>query len=61
MPTSSGEIGTSVVLSRVAYLATDIFGFDRSHNIVQPNAFFTVKSNGVEVEGSVSPYPGLNA
>ncbi|MHC2434485.1 hypothetical protein ACVMB0_001860 [Bradyrhizobium sp. USDA 4451] len=52
----TGEIGTSVVLSRVAYLATDIFGLDRSHNIVQPNAFFTVKSSGVEVEGSVSPY-----
>ncbi|MGY3531774.1 hypothetical protein ACVISU_004542 [Bradyrhizobium sp. USDA 4452] len=52
----TGEIGTSLVLSRVAYLATDIFGLDRSHNIVQPNVFFTVKSSGVDVEGSVSPY-----
>jgi hypothetical protein len=52
----TGEIGTSVALSRVAYLDTDIFGLDRSHNIVQPNAFFSVKTNGVEVEGSVSPY-----
>lgn len=52
----TGEIGTSVALSRVAYLDTDIFGLDRSHNIVQPNAFFSVKTSGVEVEGSVSPY-----
>ncbi|KJC51587.1 hypothetical protein UP09_01420 [Bradyrhizobium sp. LTSP885] len=52
----TGEIGTSVALSRVGYLDTDIFGLDRSHNIVQPNAFFSVKTSGVEVEGSVSPY-----
>lgn len=52
----TGEIGTSVALSRVAYLNNDIFGLDRSHNIVQPNAFFSVRTNGVEVEGSVSPY-----
>jgi hypothetical protein len=52
----TGEIGTSVALSRVVYLDTDIFGLDQSHNIVQPNAFFSVKTNGVEVEGSVSPF-----
>lgn len=53
---ATGEIGSSVALSRVGYLATDLFGLDRSHNIVQPNAFLTVKANGVEVEGSLSPY-----
>lgn len=51
-----GEIGTSVALSRVAYLNTDIFGLDRSQNRIQPNAFFNVKANGLEVEGSVSPF-----
>ncbi|AUC93720.1 hypothetical protein CWS35_04965 [Bradyrhizobium sp. SK17] len=53
---ATGEIGSSVALSRVSYLATDLFGLDRSHDIVQPNAFVTVKANGVEVEGSLSPY-----
>src|SRR5882757_3704421 len=52
----TGEIGASVALSRVAYLETDIFGLDRSHSRVQPNAFFSVEANGVEVEGSVSPF-----
>jgi len=53
----TGEIGASVALSRVAYLnTTNIFGFDRSQNRVQPNAFFSVRTNGVEVEGSVSPF-----
>ncbi|WP_426438031.1 hypothetical protein [Bradyrhizobium genosp. P] len=52
----TGVIGTSVAMSRVAYLDTDIFGLDRSHNIVQPNAFFSVKTNGFDVEGSVSPF-----
>ncbi|MCA6123988.1 hypothetical protein J6500_19115 [Bradyrhizobium sp. WSM 1704] len=53
---ASGEIGTSIALSRVSYLATDLFGLDRSQNRLQPNAFFSVKTNGVEVEGSVSPF-----
>jgi len=52
----SGEIGTSVTLSRVAYLATDILGLDRSHDIVQPNAFFSAKVSGIELEGSLSPF-----
>ncbi|QPF84736.1 hypothetical protein IC762_34995 [Bradyrhizobium genosp. L] len=52
----TGEIGTSVAVSRVTYLDTDIFGLDRSHNRIQPNAFFNVKTSGVEVEGSVSPF-----
>jgi hypothetical protein len=51
-----GEIGTSVTLSRVSYLALDILGLDRSHDIVQPNAFFSAKVSGVELEGSLSPY-----
>jgi hypothetical protein len=52
----TGEIGASVTLSRVSYLALDILGFDRSHDIVQPNAFFTAKVSGIELEGSLSPY-----
>jgi hypothetical protein len=51
-----GEVGTSVALSRVAYLAPDILGFDRSHDVVQPNAFFSAKVSGIELEGSLSPY-----
>ena len=53
---AAGEIGASVALSRVAYLAPDILGQDRSHNILQPNAFLTAKVSGVEIEGSLSPY-----
>jgi hypothetical protein len=51
-----GEVGTSVGLSRVSYFATDIFSLDRSHSIVQPNAFFKAKVAGAELEGSLSPY-----
>jgi hypothetical protein len=51
-----GEIGTSVALSHVGYQALDILGLDRSHNILQPNAFFTAKLSGVELEGSLSPF-----
>jgi hypothetical protein len=51
-----GEIGASVALSRVAYLAPDILGLERSHNIVQLNAFFTAKVSGIELEGSLSPF-----
>jgi hypothetical protein len=51
-----GEAGTSVALSRVGYFATDIFGLDRSHTVIQPNAFFKAKAAGVELEGSLSPY-----
>jgi hypothetical protein len=51
-----GEIGASVALSRVAYFAPDIFGLDHSHDIVQPNAFFTAKVSGIELEGSLSPF-----
>jgi Putative beta-barrel porin 2 len=53
---NGGEVGTSVAFSRVAYLAPDIFGLDRSHDVVQPNAFFSAKVNGIELEGSLSPY-----
>jgi hypothetical protein len=52
----AGEIGTSVALSHVGYSAPDILGMDRSHDIVQPNAFFTAKVSGVELEGSLSPF-----
>jgi hypothetical protein len=52
----TGEIGASVALSRVSYLALDILGFDRSHDIMQPNAFFTAKVSGIDLEGSLSPY-----
>src|SRR6202012_994240 len=45
-----GEVRTSVALSRVNYLATDILGFDRSHDVVQPNLFFNAKVSGVELE-----------
>ena len=51
-----GEIGASMALSRVAYLAPDILGQDRSHNMIQPNAFVTAKVSGVEIEGSLSPF-----
>lgn len=51
-----GEAGTSVALSRVAYFATDIFGLNRSHSVIQPNAFFNAKVSDVELEGSLSPY-----
>jgi hypothetical protein len=51
-----GEVGTSVALSRVSYFAPDILGMDRSHDVIQPNAFFTAKVSGVELEGSLSPY-----
>jgi hypothetical protein len=52
----AGEIGTSLAVSRVAYLAADIFGLDHSHNVVQPNAFFSAREGGIELEGSLSPY-----
>jgi hypothetical protein len=52
----AGEIGTSVALSRVSYLAPDILGLNRSHDIVQANAFFTAKVSGIELEGSLSPF-----
>jgi hypothetical protein len=53
---AGGEVGTSVALSRVAYLAPDIFGADRSHDVVQPNAFFNATMSGLELEGSLSPF-----
>jgi hypothetical protein len=52
----SGEVGASVALSRVGYFALDILGFDRSHNIVQPNMFFNASVKGLQLEGSLSPF-----
>ncbi len=55
---ATGEIGSSVALSRVGYLATDLFeARSQPQHRLQPNAFLTpVKANGVEIEGSLSPY-----
>jgi hypothetical protein len=53
---AAGEVGTSIALSRIAYLAPDILGFDRSHNIVQPNVFFNATVSGLQLEGSLSPF-----
>jgi hypothetical protein len=52
----TGEIGASVAVSRVSYLALDILGLNRSHDILQPNAFFTARVSGIDLEGSLSPY-----
>jgi hypothetical protein len=52
----TGEVGASVAVSRVAFLETDILGLDHSHDIIQPNAFFSAKIEGLELEGSLSPY-----
>jgi hypothetical protein len=52
----TGEIGTSVALSRVSYLAPDILGLDRSHNRIQANGFFNAKVGDIELEGSLSPF-----
>jgi hypothetical protein len=51
-----GEIGASVALSRVSYFEDDILGLDRSHDVVQPNLFFSTSLSGFQLEGSVSPY-----
>jgi hypothetical protein len=51
-----GEAGMSVAGSRVAYLAPDILGLNRSHNVVQPNLFFNAGIGRLELEGSLSPY-----
>jgi hypothetical protein len=53
---TGGEFGASVVFSRVAYLAPDILGLDRSHDTVQPNLFLSATVSGLEVSGSLSPF-----
>jgi hypothetical protein len=53
---NGGEAGASVAATRVAYLAPDIFGFDRSHSVIQPNAFFNAKFGNWDLEGSLSPF-----
>jgi hypothetical protein len=52
----AGEIGTSLAVSRFAYFAPDILGLDRSHDVVQPNLFFSTTMWNVQLEGSLSPY-----
>ncbi|WP_158814852.1 hypothetical protein [Methylocapsa sp. S129] len=55
--TGFGEFGASVAASRVDYLEdSDYLGLDRSHDTLQPNAFFSANLRGAELEGSVSPF-----